>query len=230
MQQVWTNGWNVVGARRVVVTALALAAAVVAVPARADDGASAVAEPSVAAEPSAPPPEVEAAPPGPSGPHTANSLQLGLGFRYGAMLSDGDPNPWGTGLGLDLGYTLPSAVYVGGNFEYFFGESSEALGLKLNANILQFSLEGGYDIGIGQSFVIRPKLGVGLAHLASSVEGCPPEVTCTGGSSETKAALAPGATFLFYAKQFSLALDVRYDVVFTDPSRKALIFSVGVGF
>jgi hypothetical protein len=121
------------------------------------------------------------------------------------------------------------AVYLGGNFEYFFGDSSEALGVKVNANILQFSLEGGYDIGIGQSFVIRPKLGVGLAHLASSVEGCPPELGCTG-NPETKAALAPGATFLFYAKQFSLALDARYDVVFTDPSLKALIFSAGVGF
>ena len=164
-----------------------------------------------------------------SGPHTANSIQLGLGFRYGVKLSDGDLNPWGTGLGLDVGDTLPNAIYLGGNFEYFFGDSTEVLGFKVKANILQFSVEGGYDIGLGQSFVIRPKVGVGLAHFESSVEGCPAGATCTG-SSETKAALAPGVTFLLFTQKVSVSLDVRYDAVLSDPSLKGLIFSAGVGF
>lgn len=170
-----------------------------------------------------------AAPVAPSGPHTANSLQLGVGFRYGVMLSDGDLNPWATGLGLDVGYTLPNAIYLGGSFEYFFGESKDALGLKVSANIWQLSAEGGYDIGLGENFVIRPKVGFGVAGLNSKVEGCPADVSCEG-SSTTKAAIAPGATFLLFTSKFSFAVDARYDIVLTDPALKGLIFSFGIGF
>ena len=56
-------------------------------------------------------------------PATTNVLQLGVGFRYGLDLTPSDTlNPWGLGLGLDAGYTLPNAVFLGGSFEYFFGE------------------------------------------------------------------------------------------------------------
>ena len=44
-------------------------------------------------------------------PKTANSLQLGLGLRYGIEMNEGDFNPWGLGLGIQGGYTLPNAVY-----------------------------------------------------------------------------------------------------------------------
>jgi hypothetical protein len=168
-------------------------------------------------------------PAGPSGPHTANSLQLGIGFRYGVMLSDGSPDPWGTGLGLDVGYALPNAIYLGGSFEYFFGASSEIESLKVSANVWQLNAEGGYDIGLGQNFVIRPKLGIGLAGLNTTVEGCPADVSCDG-SSKTKPAIAPGATFMLFTSRLSLAVDARYEIVLTDPSLKALIFSVGFGF
>jgi hypothetical protein len=214
--------------RRLITAAIAVALGVIGTPARADDAEAANAEP---APPAAAAEETAAQEP--SGPHTANSIQLGLGFRYGVKLSDGDINPWGTGLGIDVGYTLPNAIYFGGNFEYFFGETLEAPGLKLSANIMQFGVEGGYDVGIGQHFVIRPKLGVGLAHLESSVEGCGIDALCEAGphgSSDTKAAILPGATFLLFTKRISVALDVRYDVVFTDPSLQGLVFSAGIGF
>jgi hypothetical protein len=54
---------------------------------------------------------------------------------------------------------LPAAIYLGGNFEYFFGDSVEGGGLKIKSNIWQLSAEGGYDIGLGENFVIRPKVG-----------------------------------------------------------------------
>ena len=178
-------------------------------------------------EPASPEPD---APAEPSGPRTANSLQLGLGFRYGAMLNDGDFNPWASGLGLDAGYTLPNAIYLGGSFEYFFGTTRGLLGVSAATNIWQLSAEGGYDFGIGQSFVIRPKVGVGVAGLAWTFEGCPSGEDSCANTKETKAAILPGATFLFFASKFSLALDVRYALVLTDPKLKGLIFSFGVGF
>lgn len=219
--------------RRARLAATAAAVALVAtVHASAQSEAPPEAEATAAAQPASEPVEAqpEEPPPAPrSGPHTANSIQLGLGFRYGVLLSDGDLNPWGTGLGIDVGYTLPNAIYFGGGFEYFFGDSSEALGFKVSTNIWQLSAEGGYDIGLGENFVIRPKLGFGLAHIGVSVENCPSGFTCSE-DSKSKAAIAPGLTLMLFTRQFSLSIDTRYDMVLTDPSLRGLIFSVGIGF
>jgi hypothetical protein len=172
--------------------------------------------------------EPEAAPEQ-TGPHTAGVFQFGLGFRYGALLSEGEMNPWGTGLGIDVGYTLPNAIYLGANFEYFFGESLEVLGVEANANVWQLSAEGGYDIGLGENFVIRPKIGLGIANLKLSYDGCPTGFSCAS-SSETEGLVAPGARFMLFTRHVSVAFDARYAVVLSDPSAKAFIFSVGVGF
>lgn len=159
---------------------------------------------------------------------TEGTLQLGLGFRYGKELNDGDLNPWGTGIGLEAGFTLPVLpVYVGGNAEYFFGGTLEAPGGKVDANVWQLSAEGGYDFGLGDHLVLRPKLGLGLAHLSG--ETCIDGFGCTK-DGDTKPLLAPGAKFILMFSRFELAFDARYAVVTSDPTSKAFIFSVGVGF
>jgi hypothetical protein len=163
-------------------------------------------------------------------PATANSVQLGVGFRYGFELEEGDFNPWGTGIGVEAGYTLPSALYLGGNFDYFFGEKlEEAEGVSIEGNIWQLMGEAGYDLGFGQGpfFVIRPKAGVGIAGLNS--EACLGMLGCES-TSETDFAIAPGATFLLLTKSVSLSLDLRYDMIFADEMLNALLFSVGIGF
>src|SRR5882724_3644493 len=77
---------------------------------------------------------------------TEGSLQIGLGFRYGVELNEGDFNPWGTGLGLEVGYTLPVLpIYVGGNAEYFFGGTLDSPTGKIDGHIWQLTAEGGYD-------------------------------------------------------------------------------------
>ncbi len=42
--------------------------------------------------------------------------------------------------------------------------------------------------------------------------------------------IAPGAKFILLFSHFELAFDGRYDVVLSDPTAKAFIFSVGIGF
>jgi len=160
-------------------------------------------------------------------PATQNSVQLGVGFRYGIEMNDGDFNPWGVGLGVDGGYTLPNAVYVGGNFDYFFGDSSEGGGTKLTGNVWQLMGEGGYDIGLGPNLVIRPKLGAGLGTMRAEV--CLDGLGCSSDSS-TEFALAPGAKVMLFLPSFGLSVDLRYALIFGDETAKALIFSVGVGF
>ena len=161
-----------------------------------------------------------------TGPATANVVQLGLGFRYGIEMNDGDLNPWGAGLGIDAGYTLPSAVYVGGTFEYFFGGSIDSPLGEMKANAWHLLAEGGYDLGLGENFVVRPKLGVGLGNVKQEL--------CSGGDcnsdSQTKLAMAPGVKLMLITPRFGLSLDTRYAMIFGDETAKALIFTVGVGF
>lgn len=160
-------------------------------------------------------------------PATANSIRVGLGFRYGFGLNDADFNPWGTGLGVEAGYTLPNAIYLGGSFDYFFGKKVENAGGSVSGNLWQIMAEGGYDLGLGGNVVIRPKVGIGTASLMNEV--CLPPAGCSS-NSETDLAVAPGATFIVIASKFSVSLDFRYDLVFADAeTAKALIFSAGIG-
>jgi len=164
-------------------------------------------------------------------PATAGAVQLGLGFRYGFEMNDGDFNPWGPGLGLDIGYTLPNALYLGANAEYFFGETVDVEGLgELKGNVWQVTAEVGYDLGLGDRVVIRPKVGLGVASLNS--ESCVDlgsDEVCTDDSS-TNFAATPGVDLLYLGEHFSLTVDVRYDLIFADPTAKAVLLSVGFGF
>jgi hypothetical protein len=158
---------------------------------------------------------------------TENVIQIAAGFRYGISMNDGDLNPWGAGLGLSAGYTLPAMpIYVGGNVEYFFGGKVQVQDAEIKSHVLQVSAEGGYDIGVLPMLVLRPKLGLGIASM--STEACAKGVCSdTGG---TKPLVAPGATAIIFAGKFTLSVDARYAVVFADETAKALIFTAGIGF
>lgn len=164
-------------------------------------------------------------------PATANVIQLGLGFRYGFDMEEGDFNPWGPGIGIDAGYTLPAAIYVGGAFDYFFGDSVEVADIETTANVWQLMAELGYDVGFAGNFVLRPKLGAGIASL--SLESCGNPLgtgeECVDDSS-TDFAIAPGASFLYLGEKISFSFDLRYDILFRDDPNNALLLAAGIGF
>jgi hypothetical protein len=169
-------------------------------------------------------------------PATAGVLQLGAGAQYGVSVVRPDkPNPWGLGLGLGLGYTLPSGFYAGGQFEYFFGEQeSTFLGggdssvpATEEANIWDVFAELGYDLGLGDQFVLRGKGDLGFASYSS--EFCVESNPCEE-ESEINLLIGPGAAFLYLGKSFSLTLEARYDFILTRPSHEGLIFALGIGF
>lgn len=158
---------------------------------------------------------------------TRGVFQIGVGFRYGIDQNEGDVNPWGTGLGLDLGYTMENSFYLGGNFDYFFGETVTVGTSEIDYGVWQLSAEGGYDVGLGKSVVIRPKLGIGVGSL--QVDGC--VVGVCADRADKDFLLAPGATFLVLTRSFSMSVDARYAMLFTDPElSKAVILSLGIGF
>jgi hypothetical protein len=164
-------------------------------------------------------------------PATARVLQFGAGFRYGLDFEEGDFNPWAYGLGLDVGYTLPQAIYFGGSFEYFFGSKATGAGFEIDGNIWQLTAEGGYDLGLGDAIVLRPKLGAGVASLRqhTCVDTTALGAQCDD-ASESDLALLPGLSFLYLGPSFSFSLDGRYEFVFAKETLNGFIFSFGIGF
>jgi len=159
-------------------------------------------------------------------PATANSIQAGAGFRYGIEMNEGDFNPWAAGFGATAGYTLPMAVYLGGYFDYFFGREVEVEGVLTKGNVWELMGQGGYDIGLGDIWVLRPKVGLGAAR--SSVETCTVGLACSK-AAQVDFALAPGATFILVVDRFKLAFDARYDLIFADTTTNAVVLSLGAG-
>jgi hypothetical protein len=166
----------------------------------------------------------------PGEPATSRVIQLGLGGEYGVKLAGPELNPWGFGLGASIGYTLPVGFYFGLPFDYFFGTKDTYGGAPMEAKLWQIAVEGGYDLALGQSAVLRFKGGVGLASV--TLEGCSGDLeapVCTS-SSESKPLFGPGLTFLYLGPGFSFTLDTRYELVPTDPLAQGLLFSIGFGF
>lgn len=160
-------------------------------------------------------------------PATSGALQLGLGFRYGVEMNQGDANPWATGLGINGGYTLPAIpIYLGGNIEYFFGNKLTTPGFESKSRLWQIHAEGGYDIELTDMFVLRPKLGLGPATVTG--EACA-FGTCFS-DTKTYMSVAPGATFMVFTPVIRLSFDARYELVLADETAKAFIFSAGIGF
>jgi hypothetical protein len=144
---------------------------------------------------------------------------------YGSPSGDPDRNPYAAGLGLRLGVTLPVSIYLGGSFDYFFGESENAgLDTEISNSILQLMARAGYDIGVGP-VTLRPELGFGLSSAKTSVGDVD--------NSESKYALAPGAEVAFSLGLLSLSAEASYDVVLAgnaNSSPNALVLGVGLGF
>src|SRR6185436_14969537 len=146
---------------------------------------------------------------------------------YGSPTDDLRLNPYGAGLGLRLGVTLPASLYLGGSFAYFFGESEKTAGLDIEQSnsVLQLMAHVGYDLGFGP-VTLRPQLGFGLAQANSEVGGGLSE-------SESDFALAPGAEFIFGFGLLSISAEAGYDVVFAgedDAGASAWILGLGLGF
>lgn len=131
-------------------------------------------------------------------------------------------NPYGLGLGLRGGITLPSALYLGASFDYFFGESDDAI--DADFAIYQLMANVGYDLGLGP-LTLRPSLGLGLANSSVEVSG-----PISFEETESDFVLSPGAEGIIGLGLLSVSAEVRYNKVFSDGDADALIMGVGVGF
>ena len=170
------------------------------------------------------------------GPGTL-SAQFNYGIWTGDSINGVDLNAYAPGLALRGGYTFDIGLYLGADFDYFFGESKSAgfagiAGASVNANVYDFMAELGYDFWIYRSGVLRPKLGLGLG--LEHTNGCVSAVivggTCNG-DTKNGFAIAPGLQFLHFFDNVYLTAELRYQTVSVSdlPDPSAFIFGVGVG-
>jgi hypothetical protein len=141
---------------------------------------------------------------------------------YGSDLDDETPSPYGPGLGLTAGVTLPASLYVGASLDYFFGESATIGGLDASASLFQVLGHLGYDAGFGP-LTLRPSLGLGFAQSSVDLEGL-------GDDSASDVVLSPGAELFVGLGLLTVSGEVRYNEVFSDSGVDALILGVGLGF
>jgi hypothetical protein len=139
---------------------------------------------------------------------------------YGVPTADLELNPYGLGVGLRGGVTLPASLYLGASFDYFFGESATILGIETSASRLQLMAHLGYDLGLGP-FTLRPSLGLGMSDISVEVAGLE--------ESESDFVASPGAEFLIGLGLLSVSAEARYNKVFAD-DQDAMVLGLGLGF
>lgn len=169
--------------------------------------------------------------------HDVGPVTLNAQFNYGFHTDDGDLNGYGAGLGLRGGYTLDMGLYLGGTFDYFFGEGESAgafgvVGADIHRNVYDFMAEVGYDFWIYRRGVLRPKigLGVGIEHVSGCANAIIVGGTCRG-DSQTGFAIAPGLQFMHFFSNVYFSGELRFETVsgVDGPDPSAFIFGLGVG-
>ncbi len=161
---------------------------------------------------------------------------LSAQFDYGIWTGDGNLNGYGAGLGLRGGYTLDMGLYLGGDFDYFFGESDSAgvlgiAGASNHLNVWNVMGEVGYDFWVHRHGILRPKLGlgVGIARGSFCANAIVIGSACNSDSS-TGFAIAPGVQYLHFFDNIYFSGELRFETMAVDgPDPSAFIFGIGIG-
>lgn len=142
---------------------------------------------------------------------TSERVQLLGGIRYGS-------DDLNFGLGARGGYTLPNNVYLGGTFDYFFGDSEESgfagARVEASASLWLLGAEGGYDFGVSDNVVIRPFGGLGFAQanaeVCTELAGLPRQ--CADGS-EDDVAITLGGLLHYVSGSLLVGPELRLVIV-----------------
>lgn len=170
-------------------------------------------------------------------PATLERVQIELGGRYAFALESLEYNPWGLGLGAAIGYTLDTAIYLGGSFDWFQGEEIEYpdpdnayAPIPVGGNYWQALVWGGYDMELSESWVLRPKAGVGMS--TSTLRDCNSlldDIECRK-TIRGETSIVPAAQLIFVSPVL-ISLEGRFVMLFDSVTIKtAVMGGVSLGF
>jgi len=143
---------------------------------------------------------------------TWNKPSASLGLRFAT-------DNLNVGLGLHGGYTINPGIYLGGLFDYFFGESDEVFGAEYSFSAWMLMFEGGYDFGLVEGkLVLRPVLLLGV--LGVTGEACVGNTCMDDSDTDFEGGL--GGHVIYLIDSFSLGGEMR--LIFGD----ADAFVIGV--
>jgi opacity protein-like surface antigen len=169
-------------------------------------------------------------------PFTERKVQVSGHLGFGFIMDDDDTlelNPYGFGLGVRAGYTLDPNIYVGGVFDFFFGDSDDTTVLGVQAeertgNLWLLQGEVGYDFGLSRSLVVRPKIGLGVTQVNLEACGAPDlfgDSACAD-DSDAKFSFAIGVEAPIDLGGLFVAPDVRFNL---GDDIGGFILALGVG-
>lgn len=170
---------------------------------------------------------------------TADRVQVDLGVRYGLSLESLDYNPWGLGFGGGVGYTRKDAIFLGIGFDWYQGEELEypdptAMypdAIYIGGNYWQVLINGGYDLTVSDSVILRPKIGVGWA--TSTIRDCN---TLVGDKIECAKTIRGDTSIvpavqLMFVSPVTVSLEGRFVMLFDSVTVKtAVIGGLNLGF
>jgi len=170
----------------------------------------------------------------PSEPSSNLTYSASVSGFYG-MLPDASSslNPYGAGLGLRLGITLPVRLYFGVSYEHFFGGEpvrySNVVAWESEATVDQVEGWVGYQLPL-DGVTLRPCLGIGAAYMREETL-----VTDMRGQQERSEedalgiVVSPALQLAFPIGAASFLVEGRYSIVPEDVAEADALF-IGVGF
>jgi hypothetical protein len=152
---------------------------------------------------------------------------------YAAMPTESDAlNPYGPGLGVRAGVTLPISLYLGVSYEHFFGGEprgwASVVSVRTEAVADQVTGWAGYELEL-EALDFRPRVGLGYARTRTEQvvwgDG-EPERSQT---SEGAVVVSPAVELAFPVGAASFILEGRYTFI---PAELAAadVLMIGVGF
>jgi len=140
---------------------------------------------------------------------------------YGAALGDPELSGYGPGIGLRAGVTLPTSLYLGASYDYFFGESEDSILGDVSFSFSQLTGNVGYDLTAIPLLTLRPNLGLGLAFANAEFAG--------ESESESDFVLSPGLEAFVGLGLLNINGELRYNKIFADGDTDAIVIGVGLG-
>lgn len=152
--------------------------------------------------------------------YTAGSTQISGGPRFGS-------DDLNFGLGVRAGHTLDNNLYLGGSFDYFFGESNNFGNFgTASYRVWTLSFEAGYDFHIADRLVIRPFGGIGAFGVTA--ESCSRPLGCVDNSETDVLFTLGGVLHYFVSDKIFIGPDTR--IIISNDAAFVLGGHVGVAF